>query len=65
MKTYSEITTINQEKTNNDLLNYFGRNKKSTIIGQQRENELYKVLCDLLPSSEIIKTNHEIEKGIL
>jgi hypothetical protein len=63
MKTYSELTTINQEKTNNDLLNYFGRNKKSSIIGQQGEDELYKVLCDLLPSSDIIKTGNESGKG--
>ena len=63
MKTYSELTTINQEKTNNDLLNYFGRNKKSTVIGQQGEDELYKIICDLLPSSDIIRTGHESGKG--
>lgn len=63
VKTYSELTTINQEKTNNDLLNYFGRNKKSSVIGQQGEDELYKVLCDLLPSSEIVKTGNETGKG--
>lgn len=63
MKTYSELTKINQEKTNNDLLNYFGRNKKSTVIGQQGEDELYQVICDLLPSSDIIRTGHETGKG--
>lgn len=63
MKMYSELTTINQEKTNNDLLNYFGRNKKSTLIGQHGEDELYQVICELLPSSDIIKTGHETGKG--
>ena len=63
IKTYSEMTTINQEKTNNDLLNYFGRNKKSSTIGQQGEDELYQVICDLLPSAEIIRTNHETGRG--